>query len=67
MISYLDRVNISVGQQALHEAFGISTVAFGYLLGAYSWTYAMLQLPSGVLLDRIGLRRVGIVSSFIWS
>ena len=67
MISYLDRVNISVGQQALHEAFGLSTVAFGYLLGAYSWTYAMLQLPSGVLLDRFGLRRVGVVSSFIWS
>jgi len=67
MISYLDRVNISVGQQALHQAFGLGTVAFGYLLGAYSWTYAVLQLPSGVLLDRFGLRRTGIVSSFIWS
>jgi MFS family permease len=67
MISYLDRVNISVAQQALHHAFGLTTVAFGYLLGAYSWTYAMLQLPSGVLLDRFGLRRVGVVSSFIWS
>lgn len=67
MISYLDRVNISVGQQALHHEFGLTTVAFGYLLGAYSWTYAMLQLPSGVLLDRFGLRRVGLVSSFIWS
>jgi len=67
MISYLDRVNISVAQQALHQRFGLSTVAFGYLLGAYSWTYAMLQLPSGVLLDRFGLRRVGIVSSFVWT
>ncbi len=67
MISYMDRVNISVGQQALHRAFGLTTVSFGYLLGAYSWTYAMLQLPSGVLLDRLGLRRVGVVSSFIWS
>ncbi|MES2222908.1 MAG: MFS transporter [Acidobacteriota bacterium] len=67
MISYLDRVNISVGQQALHQRFGLTTVGFGYFLGAYSWTYAMLQLPSGVLLDRFGLRRVGIVSSFIWS
>lgn len=67
MISYLDRVNISVGQQALHHAFGLTLVSFGYLLGAYSWTYAMLQLPSGVLLDRLGLRRVGLVSSFVWS
>jgi MFS family permease len=67
MISYMDRVNISVGQQALHHTFGLTTVSFGYLLSAYSWTYAMLQLPSGVLLDRFGLRRVGVVSSFIWS
>jgi MFS family permease len=67
MISYLDRVNISVAQQALHQTFGLTTVAFGYLLGAYSWTYAMLQLPSGVLLDRFGLRRVGTVSSFVWT
>ncbi|MGB8481564.1 MAG: MFS transporter [Acidobacteriaceae bacterium] len=67
MISYLDRVNISVAQQSLHHTFGLTTVSFGYLLGAYSWTYAMLQLPSGVLLDRFGLHRVGVVSSFIWS
>lgn len=67
LISNLDRVNISVAQQALHHAFGLTTVSFGFLLGAYSWTYAMLQLPSGVLLDRLGLRRVGVVSSFIWS
>ncbi len=63
----MDRVNISVGQDALHHAFGLTTVSFGYLLGAYSWTYALLQLPSGVLLDRFGLRRVGGVSAFLWT
>ncbi len=66
-VNYLDRVNISVSQQALHEAFGITTVTFGYLLSAYSWTYAALQLPSGVLLDRFGVRRVGLISTFLWS
>ena len=63
----MDRVNISVGQQALHHSFALTTVSYGYLLGAYSWTYALLQLPSGVLLDRFGLRRVGGVSSFLWA
>jgi ACS family D-galactonate transporter-like MFS transporter len=66
-VNYLDRVNISVSQQALHEAFGVTTVAFGYLLSAYSWTYAALQLPSGVLLDRFGVRKVGCISTFLWS
>ncbi len=66
-VNYLDRVNISVSQQALHDAFGISTITFGYLLSAYSWTYAALQLPSGVALDRFGVRRIGIISTFLWS
>ena len=56
LINYFDRVNISVSQEALHAAFGISAVQFGYLLSAYSWTYAALQLPCGVLLDRFGVK-----------
>src|SRR5438045_3379727 len=67
LVNYFDRVNLSVSQGALHDTFGISTVTFGYLLSAYSWTYALLQLPSGVLLDRFGVRRVGRVSTILWS
>jgi len=67
LVNYFDRVNLSVSKDALHEAFGISTVMFGYLLSAYNWTYAVLQLPSGLLLDRFGVRRVGRISTVIWS
>ena len=66
LVNYIDRVNVSVAQRDLHEAFGISTVTFGFLLSAYSWTYALLQLPSGVLLDRFGVKLVGRVSTFLW-
>ena len=67
LINYFDRVNISVSKDALHATFGITTVQFGYLLGAYSWSYAALQLPCGVLLDRFGVKLVGRVSTFLWS
>jgi ACS family D-galactonate transporter-like MFS transporter len=67
LINYFDRVNISVSQEALHAAFGITAVQFGYLLSAYSWTYAALQLPCGVLLDRLGVKLVGRVSTLLWS
>src|SRR2546422_4558916 len=43
LVNYFDRVNLSVSQDALHSTFGISTVAFGYLLSAYSWTYALFR------------------------
>jgi ACS family D-galactonate transporter-like MFS transporter len=67
LVNYFDRVNLSVSRDALYSAFGISAVMFGYLSSAYSWTYALVQMPSGLLLDRFGVRRVGCVSTLIWS
>jgi MFS transporter, ACS family, D-galactonate transporter len=67
VVNFFDRVNLSVAQDALHVSFGISLVAFGYLSSAFSWTYAMMQVPAGVLLDRLGVRRVGRVSTLLWS
>ncbi len=67
LVNYFDRVNLSVSHAALYTAFGISNVTFGYLSGAYNWTYAMCQLPVGVLLDRFGVRRVGRISILLWS
>jgi MFS family permease len=67
LVNYFDRVNLTVSHDALRADFGINDITFGFLLGAYNWTYAMLQLPSGVLLDRFGVRAVGCVSTLIWS
>ena len=67
LVNYLDRVNLSVSHGALYMAFGISDIAFGYLSGAYNWTYALCQLPIGVLLDRFGVKRIGRVSILLWS
>ena len=67
LVNYFDRVNLSVSQAALQSAFGISTVTFGYLLSAYSWTYAAFQLPSGIILDRFGVKLVGRIGTLLWS
>jgi MFS transporter, ACS family, D-galactonate transporter len=67
LVNYFDRVNLSVSQGSLYTSFGISTITFGYLAASYNWTYALCQLPVGVLLDKVGVRRVGRVSTAIWS
>ena len=67
LVSYFDRVNLSVSKEALHDAFGMSAVVFGFLSSTYNWPYAVLQIPSGLILDRFGVRRVGIVSTIIWA
>lgn len=67
LVNYFDRVNLSVSHEALYATFGISNIVFGYLSAAYNWTYALCQLPVGILLDRFGVRRVGRISTFLWS
>jgi MFS transporter, ACS family, D-galactonate transporter len=67
LVNYFDRVNLSVSHDALRHDFGVSDVTFGYLLGAYNWTYALCQLPIGVLLDRLGVKLVGRISILVWS
>ena len=67
LVNYFDRVNLSVSHAALYTTFGISDITFGYLSGAYNWTYALCQLPVGLLLDRLGVRRVGRISTLLWS
>jgi MFS transporter, ACS family, D-galactonate transporter len=67
LVNYFDRVNLSVAKQALQTEFGIDNVVFGYLLSAYNWTYAALQIPMGVLLDRFGVQVVGRISAILWS
>ncbi|MFZ0200730.1 MAG: MFS transporter [Candidatus Sulfotelmatobacter sp.] len=67
LVNFFDRINLSVSRDALHDSFGLSLVAFGYLSSAFSWTYAVMQMPAGVLLDWLGVRRVGRISALLWS
>src|SRR5580692_8274978 len=67
LVNYFDRVNLSVAHAALITTFAISNITFGYLSAAYNWTYALCQLPIGVVLDKFGVRRVGRVGIFLWS
>lgn len=67
LINFFDRVNTSVAFGALHRSWGVSALTFGFLSSAYNWTYAALQIPVGVMLDRWGVRRIGRVAAFLWS
>ena len=67
LVNYFDRVNLSVAHDALQHQFGMTDIAFGYLLSSYNWTYAAMQLPSGSMLDRFGVRRVMIVAILLWA
>jgi len=67
LIDFFDRVNLSVSHDSLVHAFHISDVTFGILASAYAWTYAVMQIPVGIMLDRIGVKLIGRVSALLWS
>lgn len=57
MITYMDRVVISIAAPVIREEFGFSLVTMGFILSAFRWGYALFQIPGGWLGDRIGPRR----------
>src|SRR4051812_10424525 len=58
LICYLDRGIISVAQPEMRQTFGLSLGQMGYILAAFTWAYAIGQIPVGWLGDRFGPKRV---------
>jgi ACS family glucarate transporter-like MFS transporter len=66
-ITYLDRVTISLVGVRIKSAFHLSNGQFGWVLGAFALAYALFEIPSGILVDRIGQRAVFIRIVLWWS
>jgi len=57
-ITYLDRVCISVAGPRIQEDLHIGPVGWGWVTGVFAISYCLFEIPSGILADRIGPRRV---------
>lgn len=58
VITYIDRVCISVAGKAMQDDLQIRPEQWGWVTGLFAIAYAAFEIPSGVLGDRIGPRRV---------
>jgi sugar phosphate permease len=58
LICYLDRGIISVAQPEIGRQFGLTLGQMGFVLAAFTWAYALGQVPVGWLGDRLGPKRV---------
>ena len=56
VIAYLDRINLSVvlSLPEFVSAFRLSDTDRGMLNSAFFWSYAIMQIPAGYLVDRFG-------------
>ena len=66
LINYFDRVNISVAAPQLQQEFGLTPGDLGLLFSAFFWSYAILQVPVGIVLDRLGVMTVSRIGAFLW-
>ena len=67
VINYFDRVVLSIAMPTLSQEFSLSPISEGWLLSAFIWIYVVLQVPGGVLLDRMGTRRLTALAVGFWS
>lgn len=67
LICYMDRSNISVAQPEIAKAFGLSKTGMALVLSAFTWAYALGQIPAGWLGDRLGPKRVLTAIMSWWS
>ena len=65
VITYIDRVAISVSVPFITEDLGLTSIQMGWALAAFGWAYALFEIPGGWLGDRIGPRRV-LMRIVIW-
>ena len=67
VINYVDRGSLAIANTTIRADLGISATRMGVLLSIFSLSYAISQLPMGILLDRFGERLVLGAGMFLWS
>jgi MFS family permease len=58
VVTYLDRVCIATAATPIREELHLTTVQMGWIFSVFTLAYAIFEIPSGWLGDRIGPRKV---------
>lgn len=67
VVSFMDRMAISVAIPYIAIDFHLNPTAMGMVLGIFFASYALAQIPGGLLADRFGVRRVATAAMLWWS
>jgi ACS family glucarate transporter-like MFS transporter len=65
-VNYIDRVNISVATPTLMAVLGLSASQMGVLMSAFFWSYTLMMIPVGALLNKFGPKMLMFYSCLGW-
>lgn len=66
-LNYIDRSTLAIGNLSIRKEFGITAAGIGALQSAWSLAFAFSQIPVGLIVDRIGSRRLLGWALVLWS
>lgn len=64
---YAQRGTLSIAAPFMIRDLAINTETMGLMLSAFSWCYCFMQVPSGWVVDRFGVRRAYAAGFGLWS
>jgi len=66
MIAFLDRINIGYAQLQMKQTLTFSDATYGFGAGIFFVGYFLFEVPSNLLLERIGVRKTLLRIMFTW-
>lgn len=67
MVTFLDRINISVAGSSIMADLNLSPAEWGWVQSAFILSYGLMQIPMGALGDRFGHRSILALIVLWWS
>src|SRR5437899_7946110 len=67
VINYLDRANLALALPVIGVDLHLDAFQKRLILSAFGWSYVLMQIPGGIIIDRFGPRLTFAVSLFTWS
>src|SRR5882762_3552890 len=56
IVAYLDRINVGFAALQMNQALGFSATTYGFGAGIFFISYVLFEIPSNVILARVGAR-----------
>jgi MFS family permease len=53
----VDRINVSFAALTMNRDLGLNAYIYGLAAGAFFWGYCLLEVPSNIILQKVGARR----------
>ncbi len=67
VLTYLDRQTLAICEKMVRDEFHLNDEQYGQLLAAFRWAYALMQVPAGLMADRLPLRTTFGLAVGLWS